>query len=152
MVGHAVKRSCSVGWVRIANEDWHSTMIRMKHRLSAALHIVPVDTWSRQLARRQYNFAFQMLRIPNWAAAAEGVGLEAELGKATRTHGPGRPRWTADALGQLAGEVATSHLASRLSLLRKNEVVERCRAQTVPPEFDAAIQLRSSTFGHRRPT
>ena len=57
-----------VGWVRVANEDWHSTMSRMKHRLTAALHIHPVDTWSRQLARRQYNFAFQMLRIPNWAA------------------------------------------------------------------------------------
>ena len=58
-----------VGWVRVANEDWHNTMSRMKHRLTAALHIHPVDTWSRQLARRQYNFAFQMLRIPNWAAA-----------------------------------------------------------------------------------
>ena len=42
---------------------------RMKHRLIAALHIHPVDTWFRQLARRQHNFAFQMLRVPNWAAA-----------------------------------------------------------------------------------
>ncbi|CAE7025914.1 ANTR2 [Symbiodinium natans] len=57
-------RRSVVGWVRVANEDWHSTMSR-KHRLTAALHI----HWSGQLARRQYNFTFQLLRIPNWAAA-----------------------------------------------------------------------------------
>ena len=70
-----------VGWVRVANEDWHSTMSRMKHRLTAALHIHPVDTWSRQLAQRQYNFAFQMLRIPNWAAAVVKLHRKQLAGK-----------------------------------------------------------------------
>ena len=56
----------AAGWVRVANEDWHSTMSRMKHRLQRYTYTL----WPcGHLVSRQYNFGFQTLRIRNWAAA-----------------------------------------------------------------------------------
>ena len=45
-----------VGWVRLSDEDWHSTGARMKARLDAALVRFPVLTWSE--ARDKQRKAF----------------------------------------------------------------------------------------------
>ena len=54
----------TVGWVRHADEDWATTMKRLKQRATMALHMHPVDIWTSQL------FAFQILQLPSRAAAA----------------------------------------------------------------------------------
>ena len=62
--------------------------------------------WVRQLARRQHNFAFQMLQIPDWAAAVVKWCPESnwQTNFASQLHRrPGRPltKWD-DRLGSFA--------------------------------------------------
>ena len=49
-----------VGWIRIGDETWETTMRRMKHRVARALKQHPLKSWSVRMARYQWKI---ILRI-----------------------------------------------------------------------------------------
>ena len=59
-----------VGWVRVNGEDWSETMRRMNHRLSVALELFPIPTWTEQLAKRQFQFAAKIASEQSWSSIA----------------------------------------------------------------------------------
>ena len=57
-------RRCIVGWVRVGDEDWHSTMTRMKSKLEQADRIFHTIPWLDALQSQQFKFLAHLQRSP----------------------------------------------------------------------------------------
>ena len=51
-----------VGWVTVEGEDWRLTMCRMRGRIKAILLCQPVESWSKQLSKKQHGFATKIVK------------------------------------------------------------------------------------------
>ena len=69
-----------VGWRRIPEETWESTMIRMNIRLENAQNLFHCQPWSRRWARGQWKYACH-LASKNCHSWAKTLTLESTLGK-----------------------------------------------------------------------
>ena len=49
-----------VGWRRLPEEDWRLTMSRMNTRVAFALRIFLIESWTVQLSRHQFRFAYKV--------------------------------------------------------------------------------------------
>lgn len=83
-----------VGWVRIEDESWRTTMSRMKERLNKARNIYCVNEWSKELAKRQFRMAIQISRnSDNWPARCIRWNPKDTNTNAYRNVGRPRVRW-----------------------------------------------------------
>ena len=83
-----------VGYVRVQDKNWRCIMSRMKSRVSHALNIFPIDPWSSQLSKRQFNIARRFVRnINSWPARCILWDPTLFLNNAHRSVGRPRQRW-----------------------------------------------------------
>ena len=56
-----------VGWVRLPNETWETTMHRMKERVQSALQKYPVMQWRKRIAKYLWKYILRIKDVPSEA-------------------------------------------------------------------------------------
>ena len=83
-----------VGWSRGEGEEWCETMRHMRARVDSALHVYPVEEWSKQFWRRQFCMACRLSnRSDEWAMRASRRNPPVTLISARRLRGGPATRW-----------------------------------------------------------
>ena len=83
-----------VGWVRIAGEEWRTTMQRMSGRVEAALKVHHVVCWGKRLSGLQYDLACHLGQKPDsWAFRASSWQLPDTWPFARRPRSRPPTRW-----------------------------------------------------------
>ena len=109
-----------VGWHRIADEDWESTMSRMKAKIITALMYFPLESWSQQLMRHQFKLGLHcMNNVHDWPSMIIRWHPEHTCNTAYRTRGRPCKRWD-DNLSQFSHE--KFHDPKWMEHIRSNDI------------------------------